>query len=334
MDKPPHFISTRVDLGGQREERKAEREEREALDAYSNVVVRTAERLTPAVVHVRGGKGAREAVGSGVLFTPDGFLLTNYHVVGSNKSLRLRLTDGRETEARVIGTDPWNDLAVAQADGDGFPYAELGQSSRVRVGQLVVAIGSPLGFDATVTAGVVSAVGRTMRSADGHLVDNVIQTDAPLNPGNSGGALADGRGRVIGINTAIVYPAQGLCFAIPIDVAKSILLPLMREGHVARAYVGVHGRTVPLARFLARTFGLTQEGGVEVLTVETESPAQGAGLRAGDIIVSLRDRPTASIEDLQRQLLEAAVGTRAEVSLLREGQLLRFTIVPGESPGV
>jgi S1-C subfamily serine protease len=199
--KPSHFVSTRLDLG------KAEREEREALDAYSNVVVRVAEELRPAVVNIQVQGERGEGSGSGVLFTPDGFLLTNNHVVQGRKQVHIRLTDGRAMEGEVMGTDPWNDLAVVQAEGTSLPYATLGDSSRLKVGQLVVAIGSPLGFESSVTAGVISALGRTMRSATGALVDNVIQTDAALNPGNSGGALCDSRGRVIGINAAIIYPA-------------------------------------------------------------------------------------------------------------------------------
>src|SRR3954462_13326359 len=208
---------------------KPEPEEHEALDAYSTGVVSVAERLRPAVVNLQVGEGRRQGAGSGVLFTPDGFLLTNHHVVRGQEYARVRLSSGEELQGRVVGNDPWTDLAVVQAGGGGLPHVELGDSAKLRVGQLVVAIGSPLGFESTVTAGVISALGRTLRSITGHLVDNIIQTDAALNPGNSGGPLSDSQGRVIGINTAIIRPAQGICFAIPINIAKHILPQLMRE---------------------------------------------------------------------------------------------------------
>src|SRR5262245_56868801 len=252
--------------------------ELEALDAYSNVVVRVAELLRPAVVNLRAGQGRRQGSGSGVLFTPDGFLLTNHHVVQGSPRVRVRLHDGRELAGRVIGNDPWTDLAVVQAEGGGLPHAALGDSARLRVGQLVVAIGSPFGFESTVTAGVVSALGRTLRSITGALVDNVIQTDAALNPGNSGGPLVDSRGRVVGINTAVIQPAQGICFAVPIDMAKAVLPQLLRFGRVTRGYLGLHGRAVPLPRAAAEKHGLTQTHAVEVVAVEEGGPADQAGL--------------------------------------------------------
>ncbi len=249
----------------------AEVKEHEALDAYSRVIVTVAESLGPAVVNIRtanGDSGRRSGgSGSGFLFTPDGFLLTNHHVVGRSNRLRIRLKDGREVSGRVVGADPWTDVAVVQADASGLPHAMLGASGGLRVGQLVVAIGSPYGFDATVTAGVISALGRTLRSITGHLVDNVIQTDAALNPGNSGGPLLDSQGRVIGINTAIIPSAQGICFAIPIDMAKRIVPQLMQYGRVIRGYLGMHGRDVPLPRHEARRWNLDQESAVEVVAV-------------------------------------------------------------------
>src|SRR6516164_5994986 len=247
--------------------------EREALDAYSQVVVRVAELLRPAVVNLRSGRGRREGSGSGILFTPDGFLLTNHHVVRGGERVRVRLGDGREVEGRVVGNDPWTDLAVVQAEGGGLPHATLGDSAGLRVGQLVVAIGSPFGFESTVTAGVVSALGRTLRSITGHLVDNVIQTDAALNPGNSGGPLVDSRGQVIGINTAIIQPAQGICFAIPVNMAKHILPQLMQHGRVVRGYLGLHGRNVPVAPALVRRYELGTDSGVEILSLEEGGPA-------------------------------------------------------------
>src|SRR5690349_4767702 len=252
--------------------------EAEALDAVSSVVVRVAEKLRPAVVNLRGPRGRGQGSGSGILFTPDGFLLTNHHVVQGKERVRIRLQEGGELEGRVVGADPWTDLAVVQAHSSSLPYADFGDSAALRVGQLVVAIGSPFGFESTVTAGVISALGRTLRSITGHLVDNVIQTDAALNPGNSGGPLVDSRARVIGINTAIIQPAQGICFAIPINMAKHILPQLMRHGRVVRGYLGLHGRVVPIPRALVRWFQLSQPGGVEVLSVEDNTPADQAGL--------------------------------------------------------
>src|SRR5204863_1161548 len=201
---------------------------------------------------------------------------------------------------RVVGADPWTDIAVVQAESSGLPCATLGDSTRLRVGQLVVAIGSPLGFESTVTAGVVSALSRTLRSLTGHLVDNVIQTDAALNPGNSGGPLVDSRLQVIGINTAIIRPAQGICFATPINMARHILPQLMQHGRVVRGYLGLHGRNVPIPRGLARRFAFQQAGGVEVVAVETGSPADQAGILEGDVIVSLGEQPTTSIDDLHK----------------------------------
>ena len=306
--------------------------EAEALDAFSNVVVTVAEALRPAVVNLRAGSGRRAGSGSGILFTPDGFLLTNHHVIRGHANVQVRLTDGREFPGRVVGADPWTDLAVVQADASGLPMATFGDSHQLRVGQLVVAIGSPYGFESTVTAGVVSALGRTLRSITGHLVDNVIQTDAALNPGNSGGPLVDSRGRVIGINTAIIAPAQGICFAIPINAAKHILPQLMRHGRVVHGYLGLHGRNVPLRRTLIRRFDLKQSTAVEVVQVETETPADQAGIRPGDLLVALGDFPVAGVDDLHKLLSELPVGVPASVVMLRGEQRLQRFIVPGEYP--
>jgi S1-C subfamily serine protease len=307
-------------------------EESEALDAFSRVVVRVAEQLGPAVVNLRAGRGRRDGSGSGILFTPDGFLLTNHHVVHRSGDVRIRLSDGRELTGRVVGADPWTDLAVVQADGANLPYAGFGDSARLRVGQLVVAIGSPFGFESTVTAGVVSALGRTLRSITGHLVDNVIQTDAALNPGNSGGPLVDSRGLVIGINTAIIRPAQGICFAIPINMAKHILPQLMKHGRVVRGYLGLHARTVPIPPPLARRFGLGQSAAVEVLKVETDGPADQAGLQEEDLIIALGEQPTASVDDLHKLLTQLPVGIPAAVTLLRGGRRFERLVVPTEYP--
>jgi S1-C subfamily serine protease len=233
-----------------------------------------------------------------------------------------------------VGADPWTDLAVVQAEASGLPHATLGDSSELRVGQLVVAIGSPFGFDSTVTAGVVSALGRSLRSLTGHRVDNVIQTDAALNPGNSGGPLLDSRGRVVGINTAIIPSAQWICFAIPIDMAKRILPQLMRHGRVIHGYPGLHGRDIPIPRHVTRQFHLIQESGVEVLGLESSGPAAQAGLAEGDLIIGLADRPITGVDDLQKRLAEIPVGIPAEVVLLRAGRRMVRFVVPGEYPSL
>ncbi len=327
-----HFISNGADAGQPPDVPAPDSEEREALDAYSNVVVRVAERLRPAVVNLRSGRGRSEGSGSGVLFTPDGFLLTNHHVVQGNDRVRVHLGDGQEIAGRVVGADPWTDLAIVQAESGSLPHAELGDSAKLRVGQLVVAIGSPFGFESTVTAGVVSALGRTLRSITGHLVDNVIQTDAALNPGNSGGPLVDSRGRVIGINTAIIAPAQGICFAIPINMAKHILPQLMQHGKVVRGYLGLHARNVPLAPKLVRQYNLPAATGVEVLAVEEGGPADQAGLQEDDVIVALEDQPTATVDDLHKLLTQLPVGQPATVRLLRGERRLERMVVPTDYP--
>jgi S1-C subfamily serine protease len=303
--------------------------EAEALDAFSRVVVDISERLRPAVVNLRVGRGG---AGSGVLFAPDGILLTNHHVVRGADAVRVRLSDGSELSGRAIGSDPWTDLAVVRTDGSGLPAAVLGESAALRVGQLVVAIGSPLGFESTVTAGVVSALGRTLRSIGGHLVDNVIQTDAALNPGNSGGPLVDSRGRVIGINTAVVQPAQGLSFAVPIDTAKLILPHLLAHGRVRRGYLGLHGRQVPIAPDLARALELSQKTGVEIALLEEDGPAESAGLWIEDVLVAYAGRPVVSVDDLHRHLTRLPVGEPQEVVLLRDGRRLTRTVTPREYP--
>jgi S1-C subfamily serine protease len=272
--------------------------------------------------------------GSGVLFSPEGYLLTNHHVVGDSDRVRVRLHDGQEVTGRVVGNDPWTDLALVRTDGETLPYAPLGDSAKLRVGQLVVAIGSPLGFESTVTAGVVSAVGRTLRSITGHLVDNVIQTDAALNPGNSGGPLVDSRGHVVGINTAVIQPAQGICFAIPVNMAKHILPSLLRHGRVIRGYLGLHGRQVPIPLDIGRRVGIEMGTGVEILALEPDGPADRAGLEVEDVIVSFGDESVTNVDDLHKLLTQSPVGAAVELGLLREGRKLTRTVVPGEYPAV
>ncbi|HEY7427072.1 MAG TPA: trypsin-like peptidase domain-containing protein [Gemmataceae bacterium] len=327
-----HFISNSSGPAEGHPPSEPDPRELEALDAYSNVVVRVAESLRPAVVNLRAGQGRRAGSGSGILFTPDGFLLTNHHVVAGNERVRVRLGDGREVGGRVVGNDPWTDLAVVQAEESDVPHAALGDSSRLRVGQLVVAIGSPFGFESTVTAGVISALGRTLRGITGHLVDNVIQTDAALNPGNSGGPLVDSRGQVIGINTAIIRPAQGLCFAIPINMAKHILPQLLTHGRVVRGYLGLHARNVPLPRGLANRFELTQAGAVEVMGIEPGGPADQAGILEEDLIVALGDQPIACVDDLHKLLTQLPIDVPAAITLLRRDRMLNRLVLPTDYP--
>jgi len=327
-----HFITDGGTNPGGRPGDEPAGDDGEALDAYSNTVVRVAEKLRPAVVNLRVGRGGRGGSGSGVLFTPDGFLLTNHHVVRGHDAVRVRLSDGTEVAGRVVGNDPWTDLAVVQAEGTGFTPAALGDSAKIRVGQLAVAIGSPLGFESTVTAGVVSALGRTLRSVSGHLVDNVIQTDAALNPGNSGGPLVDGRGRVVGINTAVIQPAQGICFAVPVNTAKTILPQLLAHGRVVRGYLGLHARRVPVAPEPRERYGLAQPTGAEILMLEEDGPAQFGGLWIEDVIVGFAGRPVTDVDDLHRFLTQSPVGVPAPVVLLREGRRVERTVVPGAYP--
>ena len=305
-----------------------------ALDAFSQVVVRVADSLRPAVVNLRVGRGQQAGSGSGVLFSPEGSLLTNHHVVGEAERVRVRLHDGQEVGGRVVGNDPWTDLALVRADGETFPFAPLGDSAKLRVGQLVVAIGSPLGYESTVTAGVVSAVGRTLRSITGHLVDNVIQTDAALNPGNSGGPLVDSRGHVVGINTAVIQPAQGICFAIPINMAKHILPSLLGHGRVIRGYLGLHGRQVPIPMALGRRVGIEMGSGVEILALELDGPADRAGLEVEDIVVAFGDESIGSVDDLHKLLTEHPLGEAVQLHFIREGRRLAMNITPGEYPAV
>jgi S1-C subfamily serine protease len=293
-------------------------DESDPLDAFSNAVVGVADRLRPAVVNLRVGRGG----GSGVLFAPDGFLLTNHHVVEGARRVKVRMNDGTELNGEVVGNDPWTDLAVVRADGRDLPFATLGDSAKLRVGQLAVAIGSPLGFESTVTAGVISALGRTMRSAGGRMVDNIIQTDAALNPGNSGGPLVDTRGTVVGINTAVIQPAQGICFAVPINTAKVVLPQLMKHGRVIRGFLGVQVRQVPIAPDVREQLGIGQPTGVEIQMMEEDGPAMTGGLWIDDVIVSYGGQPTPAVEDLLRLLTTFPVGQTQPAMVVREGQLL------------
>ncbi|HEX8072791.1 MAG TPA: trypsin-like peptidase domain-containing protein [Pyrinomonadaceae bacterium] len=310
----------------------------ELLDAYSRAVVNAAERVSPSVVNievrqqVRGRRGAREAQagGSGFVFTPDGFILTNSHVVHGASRIDVTLADGRRCTAQLIGDDPDTDLAVVRVNAPHVAPAQLGSAQRIRVGQLVVAIGNPYGFQCTVTAGVVSALGRSLRAQSGRLMDDVIQTDAALNPGNSGGPLVTARGLVVGVNTAIIRPAQGICFATSIDTAQFVAGRLIRDGRVRRSYIGVAGQNVPLPRRLVRHYGLPVESGILVVSFEPDSPAARGGLQPGDIIVGFDERPVAGIDDLHRQLTEEQVGRTARLTVIRRTEQLTLAVSPQE----
>jgi len=307
----------------------------DALDAYSRTVVNAARIASPAVVNIEVHHGQSAAnqpggSGSGFIFTPDGFILTNSHVVQSARRVDVGLPDGRRFSAELVGQDPDTDLAVIRIDGPNLPCAVLGDSAKLRLGQLVVAIGNPYGFQYTVTAGVVSAMARSIRSASGRLVDNVIQTDAALNPGNSGGPLVNGRGEVIGVNTAIIRPAQGLCFAIPSNTATFVAGQLLRFGRVKRSYVGLGGQDVPLHRRIVRFHHLAGDGGVLVIQVEPGSPADRAGVRQGDIIIEFDGLPIEHMDELYRQLTEERVGKTAEMVVLRGLDKQALLITPEE----
>jgi S1-C subfamily serine protease len=301
------------------------------LDPYSAQVVQAFDKVGPAVVHIMAfNKGRPGGQGSGVIFTPDGYVLTNSHVVAQAERLRASLTDGQSLDAELVGDDPATDTAVLRLSGAGLPHAELGSSATLKVGQLVVAIGNPLGFTCTVTAGIVSALGRTLRTRAGNLLDSVIQTDAPLNPGNSGGPLVSGAGRVVGINTAMIAPAQGICFAIGIDTAIWVATRLMRDGRVRRSRLGIAAQTVPIATRLRRFHQLDQWTGVMISDVATGGPASDAGLLPGDVLVSFDDAPVRAVDDLHRALTDERAGTPTPVRLLRRAELLTLTVIPCE----
>ncbi|MGE5100247.1 MAG: S1C family serine protease [Deltaproteobacteria bacterium] len=308
------------------------------LDAYSQAVVGAAERVGPAVVHLevrtmraRGRqRGISLGTGSGFFFTPDGFLLTNSHVVHRAEGIRATSSAGAIHVAHLVGDDPDTDLAVLKVDQSAPAFATLGDSAALRPGQLVVAIGNPLGFQATVTAGVVSALGRTMRSDSGRLIEDVVQTDAALNPGNSGGPLVSSRGDVVGVNTAIIAGAQGICFAIPSRTAEFVASRLMRDGRVRRAYIGIAGQTIRLTRRQADRYHLAAPGAVLVTNVEESSPAARSGVVPRDLIVSVGGVPVTTVDDLHRRLTENTIGTPIELVVFRSGARRQFEIIPTE----
>jgi serine protease Do len=320
-------------LGPSRAEGEPERPDEDPLDAYSRVVSSVAERVAPSVANLRVSRRTRggrfvDGGGSGFVITPDGFMLTSAHVAdGARRTIHASFVDGREESAEVVGADPLSDLALLRAQADDLVPAALGDAERLRVGQLVVAIGNPYGFSSSVTAGVVSALGRSLPTRAGRVVDNVIQTDAALNPGNSGGALADGNGHVVGINTAVA--GVGLGLAVPInDTTRRIIAALMREGRFRRAYIGIAGGPRPLPPRVAARLG--RRGGVEVVDVVEGSPAARAGLRAEDLVVALGEMPVSGVGDLQRLMTEELIGTSVDVLVVREGRELTLRLVPEE----
>lgn len=297
----------------------------ELLDAYSTTVVHVVETIAPAVVRVERGRGG----GSGVIFTPDGFVLTNSHVVHGANQLTVTLSDGRETRGDLVGDDPHTDLAVLRIDASSLPWAGLGDSRRVRVGQIAIAIGNPFGFHHSATAGIVSGVGRSLRAGSGRLMDDIIQTDAALNPGNSGGPLVTSRAEVIGINTATILPAQGLCFAVASNTARFVAGRLMSDGRVRRSYIGVGGQNVPVPRKPGAS-QVMPASGVLVMSVESGSPASRAGLANGDIIIALGETPITGVDDLHRVLSAERIGVASSLTILRSGTRQQVTVVPKE----
>jgi S1-C subfamily serine protease len=323
------------------------------FDAYSRAVIHAAEVVSPAVVYIevtrrppavprdsRGGAGAAPArtppgphsTGSGFIFTPDGYVLTNSHVVRGAGRIDVAMSDGRRTQAELVGDDPDTDLAVIRIGAGDLIAARMGDSQAIRVGQLAIAIGNPYGFQYSVTAGVVSALGRSLRSQSGRLIDNVLQTDAALNPGNSGGPLVSSRAEVIGVNSASILPAQGICFAIAINTAKFVAAQLIRDGRVARAWLGLAGQNVDLHRRIVRFHEIETQSGVMAASVEIDSPADRAGIKRGDVILGFGGQSVASSDDLQRLLTGDQVGARSEITVLRGTEKIVFEVVPGSRP--
>jgi S1-C subfamily serine protease len=315
--------------------------EQTSLDAYSAAVVGAVEKVSQSVVKIDVHQQAiktsfrperrQGGSGSGFVFTPDGFILTNSHVVQNASRIEVTLSDGQVLAARLIGDDPGTDLAVVRIAAPDLAPAVLGDSQAIKVGQLVIAVGNPFGFQCTVTAGVVSALGRSLRSYTGRLLDNVIQTDAALNPGNSGGPLVDSEGEVVGVNTAMILPAQGICFATAINTAKIIAAQLIKDGRVRRSYIGIAGQTVQLHRRIVRFYNLPAEKGVLIASVEKNSAAERAGLLAGDIIIAFNDQLISGIDNLQSLLTEELIGLKSRITIIRHTERMTIAIVPNES---
>ena len=313
----------------------AEASRRASRDGFSETVIHVVEQVGPAVISVRRTNAQRnlyDGAGSGVIISPDGYALTNHHVVRGAGKIEAVLHDGRVVPADLVGSDPDTDLALLRLAGGGHTHADLGDSDELRVGELAIAIGNPLGLQATVTAGVVSALRRTLRAEAGRLIEDVIQTDAALNPGNSGGALVDGAGRVIGINTAIIGGAQGICFAVPINTAKRVIPELMREGRVARGWFGIAGQTQGLSKALVRRLDLAAESGVLVAAISGSGPAERAGLRVGDVVLRLDGEATPSVDAVHKILTKEKIGRRVALDVLRDGLVVHLKLEVAERP--
>jgi len=309
----------------------------ELLDAYSRAVITVVDTVGPAVVGIAVKKSAnahipeQQGAGSGVIIAPDGYVLTNDHVVQDADSISVTLQDGRSFETTPVGTDPATDLAVLRANGSGLPYATLGNSAALKAGQLVIAIGNPFGFQSTVSTGVVSALGRALRSREGRLIENIIQHTAPLNPGNSGGPLVDSRGRVVGVNTAIIVMAQGIGFSVPANTARWVVSELLTHGRVRRASLGLAAQQLPLNRQLARFYHLQNSYAVEIVSVNRRGPAYLAGIRERDLIVSINDHSVESVDDIHRILSEWPLGQAMPLGVIRGRERLEFDVVPAEA---
>src|SRR5437899_551291 len=303
------------------------------LDDYCRTMVSAVDRVTPSVVNIESrASSSRGGSGSGFIIAPDGFILTNSHVVHGAREIVVNLSDGRESRAHLVGDDPDTDLAVIRIDAAQLSHVRLADSETLRVGQIAIAIGNPLGFQASVTAGVISALGRSMHAQSGRLIDNIIQTDAALNPGNSGGPLVNSAGEVIGVNTAMIRPAQGICFAIASNTAKFVAGWLIKEGKIRRSYIGVAGQNVPIHRRVVRFYNLPLEAGVLVVSVEKNSPAEKTGLREGDVIVAFSAKPIGSIHELHKMLMGEQIGVQSEITIVRHTEKLALAITPAESP--
>jgi len=296
------------------------------LDAYSQAVISAVDAVGPSVVRLDVARGG----GSGVIFTPDGFLLTNSHVVDGSDGVRVTLPDGRASEAQIIGSDVLTDIAVLRIGGTALPWARLADSRSIRVGQVAIAIGNPFGFHHSVTTGVVSALGRSLRARSGRLMEDIIQTDAALNPGNSGGALVSTAGEVIGLNTATIVPAQGLCFAIASNTVRFVASRLMRDGRIRRSFIGVAGQQTPVPRALARAGGIATASGVLVVSIEKGSPAEAAAFREGDVIVRFDGALIAGIDDLLRHLTDERIDRTVSITVLRRGRKVELAVIPRE----
>jgi S1-C subfamily serine protease len=334
--RPEFLLSEANSEGPSRNQLTTEAADAALLDEYSRAVVSAVERVAPSVVNIgiQPSKDQRRDIagnGSGFIITPDGFILTNSHVVHGATRIAVNLSGGHDYPAQIVGDDPETDLAVIRIDAPQLVHVRLADSESLRVGQLAIAIGNPFGFQASVTAGVISALGRSMYSQSDRLIDNIIQTDAALNPGNSGGPLVNSAGEVIGVNTAMIRPAQGICFAIASNTARLVAGWLIRDGKIRRSYIGVAGQNVPLHRRVVRFYNLPLETGVLVVSVEKNSPAQRAGLREGDLIVAFNDQPIGSVHDLHKVLVGEQIGVSASVTIIRHTEKLELPILPAES---